>query len=189
MTALPHQARQILARLELVSSGTTQAFNSSGRAAERDPRPSGWTPAPQEPEPLHLFYRAKMTAEPARIDHWIREAEQALEQVVKGNRTVIEIKPELPHQRRARMLRDGEGESVQVVALAFRCSHKEVIDTRRDADRDTSTGRRLVPVAVPDVSEAVRLRVLGWSFREVERRTGVKRSTLHRHMREDGRAA
>lgn len=43
--------RQVLAELELLSHGTTQAFNSSGIAAERDPRPSG------EANPPHLTFR------------------------------------------------------------------------------------------------------------------------------------
>lgn len=75
---------------------------------------------------------------------------------------------------KARVISDGEDWTPQEVALALRVTPTFVRNVRTEAERDPQTGR-------PDVRLERGLKLLnkGFSLRQVERITGVPKSTLH----------
>lgn len=78
------------------------------------------------------------------------------------------------------MLREGEGASVAVVALALRCTPTFVRRVRVSTGRDAERGRVLEIEPDPRA-----LRDAGLSLRAVALATGVPRSTLHDQLSHD----
>lgn len=176
---LPREARQILAKLELISHGSITAYNKSGGPSSEHPggkRPEG------NSNPPHIVYRLKMEARPGDIPALIREATQVWETLT--GHTAEKRKPITVKTEAELIVEDGKGFTPYEVSLKFRCSETTVRKARLAAGRDTETGEAQRDIAPPDrLTEAIRLRKQGASFRTVEERTGISKSTLFDAMK------
>jgi len=162
------ELRQIVVGYALLQYGTTQRFGRNIKGAEPMPLPAGEGFPPME--------------------HWIMLLTRC--QTVEECHTILELasaelqawrkRPEPPpegesfDELKRRILRDGQGWTPKEVALAMRVTPTLVRNVRTEADRDPEYGR-------PDGSLRHGLTLLseGLSLRQVERITGIPKSTLH----------
>lgn len=176
---IPREFRQILAELELLSHGKTQTWNKTAHGTDRDPKPQG------ESRPPHLEYRDRY--ERARDDlgrdHVRSEARKTLNEWKGTTATKTkQAKQEPAHLRRQEILKKGEGWDASDVARVYRTSVREIIDIRKDAARDPSTGR--VPPAEEDATDqARRLKDNGLNVRQIAAYQGVEPSTVSRRLK------
>jgi transposase-like protein len=177
MSNLPREARQILARLELVSHGSITGYNKSGGARTCE-HPGGKRPA-GEAEPPHLTFRARMVDEPWKVWDLIEEAEKHLERIVKGNPPKTEGISD-----RDIVLNDAKGFSPKQVSQRYGYSESLIRKWRTQDGKDSEDGLEVREIAVPDrLAEAIAMRKQGASFRTIEMRTRVSKSTLFDAMR------
>lgn len=161
--------RQTLAELELTSTAPARAFV---------PAVSGSPPESSPP-----------TGERSPAEHWrdaynTKSTERERVVVLRGARA------ELAHLRRRRfavgvtrdgddlrerVLAEGEGVAVELVALALRCTPTLVRRVRLASGRDAERGRLVELTGM----EPRALRDAGLSLRAIASVTGVSRSTLH----------
>lgn len=141
------QMRDVLAKLEAVSYGTTQGFEpiaSKGGFGDRDGgtgHPPGGSLKPAHEMYANAWNEATTDEQRQAV---FDEARSELDRTTR--RTVPESfteKPELPHERVARLLKLGEGIPLNEAAYRLRCSPSELRDVRNTAGRDAQTGRLL----------------------------------------------
>lgn len=130
-------------------------------------------PAGEDAPPL-LYWLEKLAASESR------EQFTATAELMKAELEAWRRRPDPPPEGetlddlKRRVLREGSGWTPHEVALAMRVTPTFVRGVRNEAERDPQTGR-------PDNRLARGLKLLGdgLSLRQVERITGVPKSTLH----------
>jgi hypothetical protein len=168
----PNHVRQLAAELELVSHGSTQAFNPAGGASVPDSRePSG------EAHPPHLQFLADWERRgEAAVSHW--------RDVLKTWRGHGQVRPKGKSEREI-VLEDGAGHSPEDVARRFRCTPTSVRKWRVEAKLDPESGTDATGVG-PQESLARALWLVserGCSVRQAELLTGVPKSTINDRRR------
>jgi hypothetical protein len=195
---LSQQMRSILANMELLAHGTITNYSPTGGGGSADTKPPTG-----ESRPPH--------------EHWARRWEKAvyddLEEehresapITRHRRRVIEkaqadldsyrkraegqVVGETESELEARIIKDGEGEPVDRVALAMRCTPTLVRKARLKAGRSVVTGkapRDTVIDAPTDQHDRARaLAEDGHTERQIAWLTGLPKTTLRRIL---GRAA
>lgn len=176
---LPVEARQILAKLETLSHGTITGYNKSGGAKSSE-HPGGNRPS-GDSYPPHIHFRLEMEARPHDIPRLIEQATEVWKNVT--GRDTVKVKRETKTDAEL-VIEDGKGFTPYEVSLKFRCSETTIRRIRFAAGLDTENGEPHREVPEPDrLTEAIRLRKQGASYRTIEDRTGVKRSTLFDAMK------
>lgn len=169
--------RQILAELELLSHGTTQAFNSSGIAAERDPRPAGESHPPHETFLNHY--------EQARDDSERETVRQAAEDCLMQWRGHLKALPPRPPDIKGDV-RKMRGYTPKEIAnrLGGIVTQGQIIGWRAEWGVDVSTGYE--KRALDDVRfQARRLREQeNLSVRQIAGRLGQPKSNVDRWLKE-----
>lgn len=176
MTPIPADVRQILAELEMLSHGSTQAWNKTAPASERDLRPAG------EAHPPHLEYRRQYEQATSDLERdRVRQAAKRTLREWKGEqRAHAQQEPE--HLRRQEIIRRGEGWDASEVARVYKTSVREIINIREAAGRDPSTGK--IPPAEEDATDqARRLFESGMTVRQIAGYQKVEPSTVSRRIR------
>lgn len=184
--------RSVLAQLELISSGTTQAYNSGGGGGgEGKPKPAGCNGAE------HLFWGHQYgppfapesrgsarddTARSAIIDG----AEQELQQL-RGHGIAANSRPsETPEAFRERVLEETEGRAPEEVAAStLRVSARTLRKWRREDGRNPETGMT-VTVKLPPALRRVRAQELagqGLKQEQIARRLGEHHMTIQRDLK------
>lgn len=181
--ALPAEARQLAAELELLSHGSTTSWSPSGRSVPDSRIPSG------EPWPPHLMFldEYRNAPGPTSRQQAIRRWRKVLD-AHRGHGTLTAPAPgETPEQEEQRMVVVGEGWSVTDVALTFRCTPTRVRRVRLAAGVNVDTGRRPdgqpVSEGVRRAEEAVALTAGGLTQQQVAERMGVSQPTVHRLLK------
>ena len=170
--------RQILAEMELVSYGKTQAFNSSGggRSENPDPTPTG------ESWPMHLRWRAEWAkTKPSNRPDLVRDARTELE----AWRLRCVTLPDDEYDEAAWIIEDGEGLTPEHVARRHNTTPSRIRSLRIRAGRDPETGHKLAASGAPPRVQDLVERGLG--ARQIAMLTGVARSTaqdaINRHRK------
>jgi hypothetical protein len=161
------ELRTVIVGFAMLQYGSTQRLGRNVRGAEPAALPQGEGFPP--------------------LEHWLTLLARA--QTLEEMRTITELaahelrawqrRPEPPPQGESfdelkrRILREGQGWTPKEVALAMRVTPTLVRNVRTEADRDPEYGR-------PDGSLKHGLALLseGLSLRQVERITGIPKSTL-----------
>lgn len=174
---LPTEFRQTLANLEMLSHGGTSGWNKSSPPSDPDRSPHGESFPPHE-EHLIDWYCQTDNLGRRRV---MREARQALEH---WSRRTIPAKPKLEpiHERNDEIRKTGAGWEASEVARHFRIPVREVIEIRKRAGLDPSTGRQV------RVGESKRVRVLrllgeGLSQSEIAVATGSSRQSVSQMLK------
>jgi hypothetical protein len=191
---LDRQMRAVLAQLETCSH--VPAPSSSGGGSSSDEHPGGRRP----PGDLGHTYWARWYGPPfherssahpgARDDdnrvQIINAARQELEHL-RGHAVRERTQSESLDQLRARIVKQGEGWTVEEVARAMRCGERLVIEARKQAGREPTFGRR-----VERPSEALarderrrraeEMREKGMSYRAIGSLLGVDGETIRRDL-------
>lgn len=176
---LPREARQVLARLELVSNGCIYSYAPVASKGGF----TGSAPATGDPMPPHLFFRAEF--EHVTDSDFPDVLERAQDELASLTRRSAPVRLETVQQRDRRMIVEGAGFTVLEVATRFRCGPRDVRRVRRAAGRDVESGK---PIAVPTVagdgsSAALALRKAGYSTREIAKRLGTNQTQVMRWVR------
>jgi hypothetical protein len=174
---LPVEARQVLARLELIACAQAQSFDKEGgRSADRPSRPAG--PDLKGDGDLVAFWRAQMVSAGDSLQKVVAEAEEALEGLLRSPEPE-ELTPEPVADRNARMLKEGEGFTVSDVLLNFRdMTHRDVINLRTNDGRDGVYGRKLKPETVYDRSEVLRMHGDGYTPTQIAKIAGKTKQAV-----------
>lgn len=181
MTSLDHEMAAILLRLELVSHGTTQAWNpSGGHSGEPDDKIAAQAQRPEKPPHIRwwIIYH-RQTTDAGRLEV-ITDARQELESWTRRTAPRIEGKTLVEL-----ILEDGEGFEPQVVAQRYGVDVAFVRRKRMIADKDTETGRAAQPHdgSVARCEEARELRRRGMSSRQIALILGVSQSAVMKWTR------
>lgn len=176
MRELPTRFRQTLAELELLSHGSTQAWNKSAAPAERDTRPSG------ESRPPHIEYRYRWLRATNDLAREMVESE-AKQELKRWKTKAPPPKPEPEHLRNQDIIRRGEGWQAGEVAVAFRLTVRQVMEIRESHGKDPSTGRPAVKDEDP-AEQARRLHAQGLSVRQIADYQDATKSTVHRRLKD-----
>jgi hypothetical protein len=182
MITIPKEVRQLLAELELLSHGSTTAWNPTGggSAAEDAGIPHG------ESNPPHLRLRAQ----------YLEQADDAgRERVVEEMRTTLRgrrgptadrgaVTGETRAEEDARILQSGEGFDVLDVARRFDCTSSRVRRLRLADGRDAERGHRVDQQAGDDDAQrARRMKAQGMSERQIALALGRHRTTVTRWLK------
>lgn len=171
MAALTTDARQILARLELLMHGKTQSFDSSGgKSDDRNPVPQGEARPPADHWRL-IFLRCAEHDLPALI----REAQDELRAILVRDQSGPPIEED-GDAWELRIIEEGEGHAADVVALAFACAVQTVTKFRRQHNRDLNLGHPIL--AMPQ--HAAKLKDSGLNQTQIARALGVSQPTVSR---------
>lgn len=163
--SLEQQMRHILIRLELVSHGTTQTWNSAGGHTDNpDPTPNGCKGAE------HLHYRDRWNGADSdeQREHVIRSAQRTLDQLTRRTAPIVSdptIDRDMLDQDIARKLE--QRWPVREIAFALRITERRV---RQAAERVTESSRA---VEVRELADQ------GLTVRFIAAKTGVAKSTVH----------
>lgn len=172
---LPNKVRQVLAELELVSHGATQAWNPAGHVTGEHVMPPG------ELAPPHITFRTaylKATTDIGRRTV-LADAKNELRRWRGHGIDRSRVQAESQDSVDARMLRDGAGETPERVATAFRCTPTRVRRLRIAAGLNAEAGRAPKAPSSDAGSEALRLRENGMSIRAIALALGLPKSTVH----------
>jgi hypothetical protein len=164
---LDRQMRAVLAQLETCSHVSAAPWGPTGRSPSSDEPPGGGRP----PGDLGHTYYARAYGPPfhastsrhpgaADDDQRARIVERARGELehLRGQTQVDRPEPESLEQLRSRIVNQGEGWTVEQVALAMRCGERLVIEARKAAGRDPEYGQPLEP------AESARHRAEGGRF-------------------------
>jgi hypothetical protein len=151
---LDRQMRAVLAQLETCSHVSAAPWGPTGRSPSSDEPQGGGRPpgdightyyAREYGPPFHAASTrhpgAPDDAQRARI---IDRARGELEHL-RGQAELDRPEPESLEQLRARIVKQGEGWTVEKVALAMRCGERLVLEARKAAGREPDYGRVLEP--------------------------------------------
>lgn len=180
---MPREFRQILAQLELISHGTTQSW-SPGHGGEKDV-----VFPPGEKTPPHVYWRTRWleaTDEDARTAAW-SGARKELESL--STRSITEISVETEEQLAKRVVKDGEGWTVEEVAQRMRCTTTFVRRARLKDGRNTETGvkpEEMIADFADRREQARELAERNLTERQIVAITGLPKSTVRRVL---GKAA
>lgn len=192
---LDHQMRVVLAKLELVSNGTTISYNNSGggRGENPDPRPRGGD------APAHLHWARQYGApfvlptprHPGASDDDERQRviEAATEdhQQLTGHGLADKPRPagETAEQRNQRICEEGEGWTIKEAAAKFRCGERDIRRARIDAGLDPTLG--LSPIGLLPTYQrrqrSAELRASGHSVAAIALLLKVSKETIKRDLR------
>lgn len=157
------EMRAVLAKLEVVSHGTTSSYSvvsSKGGFGDReggDGRPPGGMTRPP-----HEHWAAEWNA--AKDDAGRLAALEGATDELDGltRRTLpdgFQEKPELPHERTGRILHSGDGVPLQEAATRLNVAPRELVRIRRAAGRDPYTGTAIETTTSADDRNTRRQRV------------------------------
>lgn len=160
--------RELIVGFEMLQYGGVMAWDRRIPSAEAAALPQG------ENDPPLLYWLDKLASAQSL------EEFTATARLMKDELDAWRRRPDPPpegetmDELKRRVVEDGEGWTPQEVALAMRITPSFVRNVRAEADRDPQTGK-------PDNRLARGLKLLdeGFSLRQVERITGVPKSTLH----------
>ena len=172
---LPREAREVLARLELVSNGCIYSYAPVASKGGF----SGSEPVSGDRHPPHIVYREEF--ERATEDEFPGVLSRAQAELASLTRRSAPVRLETVQQRDRRMISEGAGFTVLEVATRFRCGPKDVRRVRRQAGRDTETGNAVLPVVAVDKREKVRelkARHPGMSNRQIAQFVSVDHKTV-----------
>ena len=173
--------RIILLSLELISHGSTQAWNpSGGQSGEPDDKTVNQVIAHDQPPHLQwkaiyaiqatdLGREAVITDAKKELDSWTRRVAPRI-----TGKTLEEL-----------ILEDGEGWDPKIVAQRYGCDANFVRRKRLAAGRGTEDGKKLLPAPEPiDRAEKAReLRARGASTRTIAETLGVTQSAVMKWIR------
>lgn len=176
---LHQRTRQALAQASVLAEASAATFDAPHSGKPRGDAPTG------QSHSLHdviaqAFGECTSTIELERAVTWAERQIQA-QQVRQAPR----ISGETLKDRNHRIIRDYPGWSPAEVATSVRCSETEVRKARRQARLNTETGKPR-PNQPPELSPFDRarqvrdLRRQGLSYRQIEERIGVTKSTAQR---------
>ena len=182
--SLDRQMAAVLLRLELVSHGSTQAWNPSG-GFSGEPDDKIVTLVASRPTFPHLQWRQRYE-KAASAGDWLecgavlRAATAELEAWTRRTAPRIEGKPLAEI-----LIEDGEGHEAEVVARRFGVDAAFVRRRRLAVGRDVETGKKLVVTAQDDqVDVAATLHRRGLSQKEIALTLGISQPTVHRLLKE-----
>lgn len=182
--------RSVLAQLELISSGTTQAYNSGGGGGEDNATVAGCNGAE------HLFWGRRYG--PPFAPAWtgsarddiarsaiIDGAEKELQQL-RGHGIAANSRPsETAEAFRERVLEETEGRAPEEVAAStLRVSARTLRKWRREDDRNPETGM-MITVKLPPALRRVRAQELaeqGYKVNAIARRLEEHPMTISRDL-------
>ena len=168
--------RQILAEMEMLGYGKTQAFNTSGggRSENPDPTPTG------ESWPMHLRWRAEWAkTKPAARPDLVRDARTELE--AWKLRCVTFTDDEFDET--AWIIEDGAGHKPEDVARRYNTTPTRIRRLRVKHGRDSETGEQAVAQISESASRETRVVMLtqrGLSSREVAAQVGLHKTQVLR---------
>lgn len=177
MSSTDQQMHAVLLELMMLSHGSTQSWNASGRGGERDSRPPGESYPPAE------AYRDRYAAASHDVarQRVLHDARDELE-TWRGH-GIRRHAGESGQQQEQRMLREGRGFDPQTVAIRFDTNAGRVRKLRVSNGCLPETGEPLpgapvTPIAGPD--RVLELHGQGCTLRQITTLTGVSKSQVHR---------
>jgi hypothetical protein len=180
---MPREFRQILAQLELISHGTTQSWSPSHGGEKEVAFPPG------ESKPPHVRWREewkKATDDDGRTNA-IKGARNELKSL--STRSITAVSVETEEQLSKRVVKDGEGWTVEEVAQRMRCTTTFVRKARVKDGRDIATGIKPEEIIEGLAVKRERARELakrGLTERQIAMHTGLSKTTVRRVL---GKAA
>lgn len=192
------EMRDLLARLELVSAGTTASWGASGGGD------SSGDPAPEsgDPNPPHLHYRESYErAHHDDLEHEhrdggptsrqrrrvIRAAAEELERLTGRGSALERPAGESRDDLAQRIVSEGRGYTVDEAAVHFRCGPRDITKARIAGNRAIDNGDPLEPNTEHDraaaLERAVRMADDGMTVRQIAWTTGLPKSTVNDHLR------
>lgn len=183
MSVIPSHVRLLLAELELLSHGSTASWNpAGGQGGDDAPAPFG------EQRPPHVEMRAAYIAETTPDGQ--RRVVGRMHAVLREYRGVGVDRSLVVGESRddedRRICREGEGFTLDEVALRFRCTPTRVRRARIAEGRDVVFGRRpdSAAAAIEDpAGEARRMKANGMSERQIAFALGQHRTTVSRWLK------
>lgn len=172
---LPANVRQILADLETLSHGTTQAWNPAGHNTSEAVMPPG------ELMPPHVTFRIEYlqaTTDLARATI-VQLATEELKRFRGHGIDRSHVSLETTAAQEKRILKEGAGEPPDRVALVFHCTPTRVRRLRLANGLSADTGRSTDPRPDSPQAEARRLRDNGLSVRAIAMALATPKSTIH----------
>ena len=197
-TDLGRAMRDVLARLELVSAGTTASWGAAGSGGEQTRGPvSG------DANPPHLYFREDYErAHHDDLEHEARDGgptHRSRRRVLTAARDELErltgrgaAARERPAGESAadlaqRIVDEGAGYTVAEAAVRFRCGPRNVVKAREAGNRAVDTGDPLEPTSSKDRAAAFRraerMAAEGMTVRQIEFTTGLPKSTVADHLK------
>jgi hypothetical protein len=192
---LAQQMRSILAQMELLPHGTITNYSPTGGGGGADTKPPTG-----ESRPPHEHWRERweravfddMEEEQREATTITRHRRRVIDNAQKEldslrKRPEIKVQGETEEELEKRIIRDGEGEPVDRVALAMRCTPTFVRKARLKAGRSVVTGNapKDAPLDTEDQVEKVRrLKEEGYTERGIRMILKIGGSKLQRLLRE-----
>lgn len=177
MTHLEPEFRGVLARLELISHGATQSWNSDGRGGFDQLYPPG------ESDPPHLFYRRLW--EKFDTDEWrqsvLKRARDELKALTRRDAPAVSPLSEREIMVQNCLEHAGKGYTSVEVAARFRYTVRQVRAIWVADGRDAERGEQIVDLSRADW--AASLAELGLSQAQIAERMGVSQPTVHRLLK------
>jgi hypothetical protein len=171
---LEHQMRQLLARMTLLSYGSTTAWNSSGsgKAASKPPMNVGVTLAD------HWAAEWDKRPDQGTVDAARRELDAALVRrtPAEGDDSTFEDW----------VIEDGEGYALAQVASKFGIAESRVARLRIKRDREVEFGlpARFAPKQDKSRDRVLNLASQGCTLRQIQMQTGVSKSSVQRWLKD-----
>jgi hypothetical protein len=181
-TRLAQQARQLLAELALVSSGSITTYAPTGRSGAGPRGPSTGDQWPAHHQLLDRIANATSARDVEEALEWGRKELNALRRAPENPA----VQGETPAERAARLVRDGEGLSPSEAATRLAVPTRELIAARAAADRDPWDGWPLRPTVelTPDERQqrARRLAAQGVPATVIAQRLAASVTTIRRDL-------
>lgn len=194
---LAQQMRSILAQLELLPHGSVTSYSSTGGGNGADTKPPTgesrpphdhwkrrWDLAVERDEEVELREATTITTHRKRV---IEKAQEDLESYRKRAEGIVVGETE--QELEARIVREGDGWSVEQVAQHCRCTVTFARKARLKDGVSVSTGKRPDGLKIDSSDQAERARGYaenGYTERGIAMLTGLSKSTIRRVL---GRAA
>jgi hypothetical protein len=192
---LDQQMRSILAQLELLAHGTITNYSPTGGGHSADTKPPTG-----ESRPPHLHWRERWERAVRDDEEWTIDRELVnCEEIIKHRKDVIEkaqadldsyrkrtegvVVGETEEELEARIVREGEGWSVEQVAQHCRCTVTFARKARLKAGVSVATGKRPDGLKVDSSDQSMRVREYaanGYTERGIALLTGLSKSTIRR---------
>ena len=194
---LAREMRSILARMEMLAHGGVTNYQPTGAGSGADTKPPTgesrpphehwrrrWDLAVERDEETELRESAPITTQRRRV---IEKARSDLDSYLK--RTEGLVVGETEQELEARIVREGEGWSVEQVAQHCRCTVTFARKARLKGGVSVATGKRPDGLKIDSSDQAERARGYaenGYTERGIAMLTGLSKSTIRRVL---GRAA
>lgn len=206
MIDLYRQFRQILAELELLSNVSAASYESNGHSIPHSTPPPGVRLDGGSRQPPHEYWRERWGRAVRDDEEWTIERELVnCEEIVKHRKSVIkEAQADLDSYRKrtegavvgeterdleARIVREGEGWSVEQVAQHCRCTVTFARKARLKAGVSTQTGKAPDGVSIDMEDQRQKAREYaenGYTERQIAMLTKLSKSSVRRAL---GKAA